>query len=128
VQESIDGTTFVNPVTFTFNANQTYENKIYPLTTNATHIRITYNRSGGDLRVDNVSRASYSFFNCNDRDSDGDGIVNRLDLDSDNDGILDIVEAGGGAFDADKDGRVDNYMEGNGPDGLASVFEPKSGN
>lgn len=64
---------------------------------------------------------------CLDRDSDGDGIVDRLDLDSDNDGILDITEAGGGSFDANNDGRVDDYMEGLGPDGLASVFEPTSG-
>ncbi|WP_141719663.1 T9SS type A sorting domain-containing protein [Roseivirga misakiensis] len=69
-------------------------------------------------------------FTCSaaDVDTDGDGIVDRLDLDSDNDGILDITEAGGGSFDADNDGRVDNYIEGNGPDGLASVFEPLSGN
>lgn len=59
--------------------------------------------------------------NC---DSDGDGIVNRLDLDSDNDGILDITEAGGGSFDTNNDGRVDTYIEGLGPDGLSSVFEP----
>ncbi len=59
---------------------------------------------------------------------DGDGIVDRLDLDSDNDGVLDITEVGGSAFDADNNGRVDNYIEGNGPDGLASVFEPLAGN
>jgi hypothetical protein len=58
------------------------------------------------------------------RDSDGDGIPDYLDLDSDNDGILDITEAGGGIYDANQDGRVDNYIEGLGPDGLSSVFEP----
>ena len=40
-----------------------------------------------------------------DEDSDGDGLVDRLDLDSDNDGIADINEAGG--TDADGDGQVD---------------------
>ncbi len=40
-----------------------------------------------------------------DEDSDGDGVVDRLDLDSDNDGITDIVEAGG--TDANGDGEVD---------------------
>ncbi|TSE07766.1 hypothetical protein FOF46_15160, partial [Aquimarina algiphila] len=35
-----------------------------------------------------------SFELCYDRDFDGDGIVDRLDLDSDNDGIYDAVEAG----------------------------------
>ncbi|MCX6047752.1 MAG: hypothetical protein NT075_21855 [Chloroflexi bacterium] len=38
-------------------------------------------------------------------DTDGDGIVNSLDLDSDNDGILDIVEAG--LKDENNDGLVD---------------------
>ena len=40
-----------------------------------------------------------------DTDSDGDGLVDRLDLDSDNDGIADIIEAGG--TDANADGEVD---------------------
>ncbi|WP_234859124.1 Ig-like domain-containing protein [Aquimarina aquimarini] len=35
-----------------------------------------------------------SFVLCFDRDTDGDTIVDRLDLDSDNDGIYDAVEAG----------------------------------
>ncbi|PIF00100.1 MAG: hypothetical protein CR994_07890 [Maribacter sp.] len=44
-------------------------------------------------------------------DSDGDGVINSLDLDSDNDGIYDIVESGvldvSGIDDADNDGRID---------------------
>ena len=40
-----------------------------------------------------------------DPDSDGDGLVDRLDLDSDNDGITDIIEAGG--TDGNGDGQVD---------------------
>lgn len=42
-------------------------------------------------------------------DTDGDGIVNSLDLDSDNDGILDILEAG--LKDANGDGMVDTEAE-----------------
>jgi hypothetical protein len=42
-------------------------------------------------------------------DTDGDGIVNSLDLDSDNDGILDIIEAG--LSDSDGDGRVDSAAD-----------------
>lgn len=40
-----------------------------------------------------------------DTDSDGDGLIDRLDLDSDNDGMADIIEAGG--TDANADGQVD---------------------
>ncbi len=40
-----------------------------------------------------------------DPDTDGDGLVDRLDLDSDNDGIADIIEAGG--TDTNGDGEVD---------------------
>jgi len=38
-------------------------------------------------------------------DTDGDGVVDMIDLDSDNDGIYDTVEAGLGAFDGNRDGR-----------------------
>lgn len=56
--------------------------------------------------------------NDEDGDLDGDGIPNFLDLDADNDGILDIVEAGLAASDADGDGIIDdaltNDSDGNG--------------
>ncbi|MFK7808899.1 MAG: hypothetical protein AB8F74_13930, partial [Saprospiraceae bacterium] len=53
-------------------------------------------------------------------DSDGDGIVDYLDLDADNDGIPDLVEAGG--IDANGDGRVDLTLDVD-QDGLADVFD-----
>ena len=40
-------------------------------------------------------------------DSDGDGIVNYLDIDSDNDGIHDVEEGGDGALDTNNDGVID---------------------
>ncbi len=43
-------------------------------------------------------------------DSDGDGVVDPLDRDSDGDGLMDLVEAGG--VDADNDGVVDGFMDG----------------
>jgi len=46
-------------------------------------------------------------------DSDGDGIINSLDLDSDNDGIFDLDESGHVALDANSDGIID---------GIAGVF------
>ena len=42
-------------------------------------------------------------------DSDGDGIVDALDLDADNDGILDVIEAGG--TDANGNGQVDGLTD-----------------
>ncbi|WP_405608882.1 T9SS type A sorting domain-containing protein [Polaribacter sp. Asnod1-A03] len=42
-------------------------------------------------------------------DTDGDGILDQLDLDADNDGIADVVEAGG--TDVNGDGRADNYID-----------------
>ncbi len=42
-------------------------------------------------------------------DTDGDGVLDHLDLDADNDGIPDVVEAGG--TDENGDGRADNYTD-----------------
>ena len=53
-------------------------------------------------------------------DSDGDGVINSLDLDSDNDGIPDIIEAGG--TDSDGDGRVDVTTDTDG-DGLVNTYD-----
>jgi gliding motility-associated-like protein len=45
-----------------------------------------------DIRLTNATHPERTF--CIDRDTDGDGIPNRLELDSDNDGCSDAVEAG----------------------------------
>lgn len=58
----------------------------------------------------------------NDHDADNDGIPNHLDLDSDNDGIPDLTENGGGALDANNDGRIDTVVDADG-DGLVSEFD-----
>ncbi len=66
-----------------------------------------------------------------DPDTDGDGIVDRLDLDSDNDGIPDIIEAGG--VDADGNGLVDDVDPATGEiltdadgDGLSDLVDPNN--
>lgn len=46
-------------------------------------------------------------------DLDKDGIMNQLDLESDGDGILDIIEIGNAAADADSDGRLDSTTDSN---------------
>ncbi len=43
------------------------------------------------------------------RDSDGDGVPNRLDLDTDNDALFDLVEAG--TLDANNDGILDSMLD-----------------
>lgn len=61
-------------------------------------------------------------------DTDGDGIINSLDLDSDNDGIYDVVEAGNGALDANNDGIIDDAAMNSGTNGLYDGVEiPGSG-
>jgi gliding motility-associated-like protein len=57
-------------------------------------------------------------------DTDGDGVVDMLDLDSDNDGITDLTEAGG--VDADGNGIVDNLTDTD-EDGLADVVDTNNG-
>jgi Secretion system C-terminal sorting domain len=71
--------------------------------------------SDGDGIVDylDLSFPGYidaNFDGINDNfDKDGDRIINQLDLDSDNDGIPDVVESYG--VDADGNGRIDNYSD-----------------
>jgi hypothetical protein len=60
-------------------------------------------------------------------DTDGDGIINSLDLDSDNDGIYDIVESGvldvAGINDANNDGIIDGAASSFGNNGLHTNIE-----
>ena len=58
------------------------------------------------------------------QDTDQDGTSDQYDLDSDNDGIADIIEAGG--VDADNNGRVDAYTDGD-ADGWANTFDSDNG-
>ena len=92
VTESTDGISFVNTQEFPFSAEDVFETKTYTLTTDATHIRITFTRAAGDLRIDNVSYAAFSI-PCTGTDTDSDGIDDHLDIDSDGDGIVDLIES-----------------------------------
>ncbi len=56
-------------------------------------------------------------------DSDGDGVVNAMDLDSDNDGIFDLYEAGHAALDANIDGIIDGAPSTFGTNGLFNGVE-----
>lgn len=60
-------------------------------------------------------------------DTDGDGLLNSLDLDSDNDGIYDIVESGvlteAGVNDSNNDGVIDGIASAFGNNGLYTNIE-----
>lgn len=60
-------------------------------------------------------------------DTDGDGLLNSLDLDSDNDGIYDIVESGvlneTGVNDSNNDGVIDGIASTFGNNGLFTNIE-----
>ncbi|MGH1338713.1 MAG: hypothetical protein ACRBFS_21545, partial [Aureispira sp.] len=68
----------------------------------------------------NVTLFISDFAYCLPADTDGDGIINMLDLDADNDGVPDIVEAGG--TDTDGDGIIDGFTDVD-SDGLADVLD-----
>lgn len=72
--------------------------------------------SDGDGVVDNLDidddNDGIKDIDEGDVDADGDGHPNRLDLDADNDGLPDIVEALGS--DSNNDGRVDGFTDTNG--------------
>ncbi|WP_405604456.1 LamG-like jellyroll fold domain-containing protein [Polaribacter sp. Asnod1-A03] len=121
VSESLDGTNFTNQIEFTPENTSDYEDYEYTLLTNATHIKVGFNKSGSSsLRVANISYPDFYSSDCSIRDTDNDGVPDYLDLDSDNDGIYDIVEAGGS--DTDKDGLVDDSADLDG-DGLADIYD-----
>ncbi|WP_271785199.1 DUF6923 family protein, partial [Aquimarina algiphila] len=73
-----------------------------------------------------------SFELCYDRDFDGDGIVDRLDLDSDNDGIYDVIESGGSLSAASgQEGRHDDdddNTNNKNTDGVPSLANGGNGN
>ncbi len=87
--------------------------------------RISGIDTDGDGLVDAVDEApavAYglgSISNLNNFDFDADGLSAPYDLDSDNDGLLDIYEGGG--VDNDDNGRVDNFVDGNG-DGYSDLL------
>ena len=87
----------------------------YTLSVDTQYLQIEMTvRSGG--RVEVIESTVLSYSSCVDGDTDGDGIVDRLDIDSDNDGIIDNYEAQSTAGyvaksgnDTDGDGLDDAY-------------------
>jgi gliding motility-associated-like protein len=93
-----------------------------------------------NLSDTNTNKSTLKFFaTCVPKDSDGDGILDQLDLDSDNDGIPDNIESQGKNFipysnvDSNLDGLSDAYGSGNSPvdsdaDGVKDYLDLDSDN
>jgi hypothetical protein len=80
-------------VSFSFHSNQ------------ASGFSITYiNKSDAEIN----SAAFRLIQTCRPVDSDGDMVVDALDLDSDNDGIYDVIENGNSNLDLDQNGQIDS--------------------
>ncbi len=87
-------------------------------------VNLTAGCNGNDIRLDDVSLREV----LTDCDCDGDGVDNYLDLDSDNDGLLDVEEAGHGAFDGNHDGIIDLALLNSGTNGLYDSLETSADN
>ncbi|MBJ2176193.1 DUF11 domain-containing protein [Aureibaculum sp. A20] len=125
IQDNAGATTL-----FTFSTGQVtkdeqwhnYKFKFNPGANSQIRMVMINNAAGGlgnDLAIDDIEINIL----C---DTDGDGIINSLDLDSDNDGILDVVEGGGvaaGSVDANNDGRIDGVPADFGDNGLFDGIE-----
>ncbi|WP_417872004.1 T9SS type A sorting domain-containing protein [Winogradskyella sp.] len=100
-QTDVNGNNPSNSQVFNFANQNTFYVKGYQLSANTQYIKIQ-RTNGGDqsnrgLSIDYVRFDAYSqtVLDCSGdlTDTDGDGIIDRLDIDADNDGILDNVEA-----------------------------------
>ncbi|NPA94589.1 MAG: tandem-95 repeat protein [Thermodesulfobacteria bacterium] len=90
-----------------------------------TSVLLKYCSLVDEIRVrisSNWDTETFSHFpsGCLAQDSDGDGILDHLDLDSDNDGIPDVIEAGG--TDRNGDGVIDDFLDDDG-DGLSDQVD-----
>ena len=104
---------------------------VFNLPTGTTGRFIRLQKSGANTGGNDINLAEVQVFGGNtDRDTDGDGVFDRLDLDSDNDGISDLEESGanGATLDPDNNGIIDGIAFGDiDQDGLADAIEATNG-
>lgn len=101
----------ISKFSYSLNANTQYKLRLY-----------LYAAPAGNADSVNIDDIQLSAIFC--IDTDGDGVMDYLDLDSDNDGITDLAEAGG--TDTNGDGRTDNLNDTD-LDGLMDQFETSNG-
>ena len=81
-----------NDVSFSFHSNQ------------ASGFSIKYINKSDAV----INSAAFQLIQaCRPIDSDGDLVVDALDLDSDNDGVFDVIENGNSNLDQDQDGQIE---------------------
>ena len=92
-QADASGNALGTPNTLLYTATTTPTEVSYTLNVATQYIRISMSIEQGNGRgqVHRITVPGGTI--CADGDTDGDGIVDRLDIDSDNDGIIDNVEA-----------------------------------
>jgi len=92
---------------------------------------LAFSADGGRLFVvgDNGNTVDQYDISSFQSDTDGDGIIDQLDLDSDNDGISDLAEASADAstLDADNNGILDGTTDID-SDGLVDVVDSDTAN
>ena len=131
IEVSSDGTNFTTAATGgSGNATTIFIDYCITHTSEFRYVRVTNIDNGGAAKSINIDFVSYFLENipCNNvgtalvnKNSDGDGFPDFLDLDSDDDGITDLIEVGG--IDHNGDGFVDAATDTD-MDGFADVFDP----
>ncbi|WP_459211182.1 lectin-like domain-containing protein [Aquimarina rhabdastrellae] len=102
-----------NDGSFLTNGSSFTQRGVDPITNSELRWHIIFPRGATSITINAQRGASlegFRFSNSKCIDTDGDGIVDALDLDSDNDGIYDVRESGG--VDLNNDGYADD-IDGN---------------
>jgi hypothetical protein len=105
IETSLDGINWAQVAIKSNNNLSTSEGVTFPISNILSrYLRVTTTLNSANSSAHIVEFEAFT--SCSD--TDGDGIINSLDLDSDNDGIPDVIESGG--IDTDRDGIADGTV------------------